>query len=80
MPIATVIVPFFNTGNFLNEAIESVLRQSFVDWELILVDDQSNDNSAKIAIDYSIKYPNKIFYVKPNKLKNQGPSFPKIRD
>jgi glycosyltransferase involved in cell wall biosynthesis len=41
-----VIVPFYNPGAFLEEAVEIVRRQSLHDWELILVDDGSTDQSA----------------------------------
>lgn len=59
-PQISVITPFFNTGPYLSESIESVLRQSFEDWELILIDDGSSDDSPKIARHYAQRYPEKI--------------------
>ncbi len=45
----SVIIPFFNRKKYLGKAIESVLNQSYADWELILVDDGSTDDSLRIA-------------------------------
>lgn len=45
----TVAIPFYNADTFLEDAIRSVFAQTFVDWELLLVDDGSVDNSLAIA-------------------------------
>ena len=47
-PFFTIIMPVFNGENFISEAINSVLNQSYSDWELIIVDDGSTDNSISI--------------------------------
>lgn len=47
--MVTIGLPFFNAEPYLAEAIKSVLVQTFRDWELILVDDGSSDNSLQIA-------------------------------
>jgi glycosyltransferase involved in cell wall biosynthesis len=47
-PKVSVYIPSHNYGKFLEEAIESVLRQTVDDWELILIDDNSTDNTEKI--------------------------------
>jgi glycosyltransferase involved in cell wall biosynthesis len=49
MPTISVITPFLNLERYLSAAIESVRAQTFVDWELILVDDGSSDRSIEIA-------------------------------
>jgi len=49
MPEISVVIPVFNTEKYLAECLESVLHQTFVDFEAILVDDGSTDSSADIA-------------------------------
>lgn len=49
MPEISIIVPVYNVASYLEECIASILSQTFTDWELILVDDGSTDNSADIA-------------------------------
>lgn len=51
----SVIIPTYNRGWILNEAIDSVLSQTFKDYELIVVDDGSDDNTAEILKNYSKK-------------------------
>lgn len=60
MPLVSIIIPIFNTEEYLEQCIESVLEQPFNDWELILVDDGSTDSSPRIiekfvSLDYRIK-------------------------
>lgn len=49
MPMLSVLTPFYNQERFLGEAVDSILRQSFTDFELILIDDGSTDGSLAIA-------------------------------
>jgi len=51
----TIAIPFFNAEAFLLDAIRSVFAQTYQDWELLLIDDGSTDNSLKIA--QSVKDP-----------------------
>ena len=52
MPKLSVIVPVYNTKEYLHECIDSILAQTFRDFELILVDDGSTDGSGGICDDY----------------------------
>lgn len=52
MPNVSIIVPVYNAEDYLAEAIESVLRQTCRDFELLLIDDRSTDNSLKICEAY----------------------------
>lgn len=51
-PIISLIMPVYNTERYLKEAIESVINQTFVQWEMICVNDGSTDNSLNILLDY----------------------------
>lgn len=55
LPVITVIMPCFNAGNYLSAGIDSVLSQSFRDWELIIIDDGSSDDSLSIARKYAVE-------------------------
>lgn len=52
-PRVSVITPFLNAERFIQEAIESVLAQTYDSWELMLVDDGSADGSTDIALRYA---------------------------
>ena len=47
-PKLSVIMPVYNAGELLKESMESVLNQTFKDFEFIIINDCSNDNSSKI--------------------------------
>lgn len=53
MPIISIIVPVYNVEKYLNKCINSILNQTFEDYELILVDDGSTDNSSRICDEYA---------------------------
>lgn len=55
MPLISVIVPIYNAEKFLHYCIDSILNQSFVDFEILLVNDGSTDNSGKICDKYAEK-------------------------
>ena len=58
----SVIVPVYNTEKYLNRAIDSLLRQTLKDIEIILVDDGSTDNCSKICDDYA-KQDNRVVVI-----------------
>jgi glycosyltransferase involved in cell wall biosynthesis len=59
-PLVSVVTPFYNTQQYLAECIESVLRQSYGNWEYIVVDNCSTDGSSDIAAAYAARFPRKI--------------------
>ena len=52
----SIILPIFNVEKYLIECVESILSQSFSNYEIILVDDGSTDNSSQICDDYASRY------------------------
>ena len=51
--LISVVIPIYNAEDTLRECVQSVLRQSYPDYELILVDDGSSDNSSTICDEYA---------------------------
>jgi glycosyltransferase involved in cell wall biosynthesis len=72
LPLVSVIMPVYNAGDFLVPAIESILAQTYKNFELIIVDDASTDNSATILSLYKNKYPKKITVISLKKNLNAG--------
>lgn len=70
-PVVSAVIPAYNASLFLPEAIESVLSQTFTNFELLVVDDGSTDNTASIVKQYSQKDSR----VKLFSQTNQGVSF-----
>jgi len=70
-PFVDVILPNYNKAEFLEEAINSVIIQTYKNWHLYIVDDHSNDNSVKV-IDKFLNLEN-VTVIKL--YKNKGPSF-----
>src|ERR1035438_3740841 len=62
-PLVTVVIPFLNTERFIKEAIESVLAQTYENWELLFVDDGSADSSARIEAGYVERFPHRMSYL-----------------
>lgn len=54
-PFISVVVPCYNQAHYLSDSLQSVLEQSFSDWECIVVDDGSPDNTEEIVQEWLIK-------------------------
>lgn len=65
-PLVTVIIPVYNSEKTLRKCIDSILYQSFKDFELILVDDGSTDLSPQICDEYAVKDSRVKVFHKPN--------------
>lgn len=60
----SIIVPVYNVEKYLAKCIESILNQTNQDFELLLVNDGTKDNSQKIIDEYVAKYPDMIKAIK----------------
>lgn len=65
-PMISVIIPVYNAGRFIERAITSVINQTVTDWELILVDDGSKDDSLAICRRMALTDSRIRVYTKPN--------------
>lgn len=73
-PRVSVIMSFFNAEPYIQEAIESVMAQTYDAWELLLVDDGSADGSTEIALRYVKARPERIRYLSHPGRRNMGAS------
>ncbi len=51
-PLVTIIVPSFNKGIYIEDTIESVIQQTYINWELLIIEDGSTDNSVQLISKY----------------------------
>lgn len=64
-PIISIIVPVYNAEKTLNRCVDSILSQTFQDWELLLIDDGSTDRSGELCDQYATKDQRiKVFHKK----------------
>lgn len=71
-PMVSVIMPVYNAGLFLREAINSILNQTYKNFELIIVNDASIDNSWEIISSFKKQFPQKIRVIRLSKNLNRG--------
>ena len=66
MPLISIIVPIFNMEKLMRKCLDSILGQTFQDYECLLIDDGSKDSSPAICDEYAAKDPRFIAFHKPN--------------
>src|SRR5258708_538275 len=71
-PVVSVIVTFWNAERFFDEAIQSVLAQTYTSWELLLVDDGSTDGSTTVARAYAARWGDRNRYLEHSEHENRG--------
>mgnify|MGYP005829057215 CR=1 FL=1 len=62
----SVIIPTYNRGKILKRAIDSILSQTYTNWELIIIDDGGEDDTKEVIKAYQEKYNNIFYYKFPN--------------
>jgi hypothetical protein len=73
-PAVSIVLPFFHADAFFSEAIESVLAQTFHDWELLLVDDGSTEADRETALRYVALHHGCLRYLTHDGRQNRGAS------
>lgn len=69
----SILMGIYNCAGTLSEAIDSILNQTYTDWELILCDDGSTDDTYAVAKNYQVRWPEKIILIKNDQ--NMGLNF-----
>ena len=69
----SVIIPCYSVGQFIPNSLNSVLDQTFIDYEILVCDDCSTDNTLEILKYYKNRFPDKISIFQNNK--NEGAGF-----
>jgi glycosyltransferase involved in cell wall biosynthesis len=65
-PLISLIIPTYNRAHLITETIESVKKQTYTNWELIIVDDGSTDNTEEVIKSYISSDPRIFFYRRPS--------------
>lgn len=63
-PKISIIVPVYKAEKYLCKCVDSLLAQTFTDFEVLLIDDGSPDDSGKICDEYSIKDRRSVYFIK----------------
>lgn len=66
-PILSIIIPVYNSKNYLKECLDSVVSNNLNQVEILVINDGSDDGSAKIIKEYSNRYPQIIYYNRENR-------------
>ena len=65
-PLVSIIIPTYNRAHLIGETLDSVLAQTYQNWECIIVDDGSSDNTDDVVNDYVKKDPRFKYYYRPD--------------
>lgn len=65
-PLVSVIIPVFNTGNYVSDTLKSIIKQDYPNFEVIVIDDGSTDNSGDICDDFARRISNLHIYHQRN--------------
>ena len=68
----SIIIPVYNVEKFIRQCLDSILSQSYKNYEVILIDDKSKDSSLDIIREYEKKYSNFFVILKLKKTKSSS--------
>ena len=71
-PLVSIVLPVYNGERFLRASIDSVIAQTYQNWELLILDDCSTDSSPEIAKEYAQKDPRILYYRNEKNLRLPG--------
>ena len=54
-PLISIIIPTYNRAHIIGETLDSIIAQTYTNWECIVVDDGSSDNTAEVMAKYIVK-------------------------
>ena len=63
MKKVTLIIPVYNSEKYIGKCLDSILNQTYTNFEILVVNDGSKDNSQKVIEEYQNKYPDKIIAI-----------------
>ena len=66
--MVSIVIPIYNSAPYLSSCLESLLKQTISDWEAIMIDDASTDESAQIATSYCEQDPRFILLLQPHNM------------
>ena len=72
-PLVSIIIPTYNRAHLISETLDSILAQTYMNWECIVVDDGSTDNTNSVVIGY-VSNDSRFQYHQRPKYKTKGPS------
>ena len=68
VPVVSIVLTVYNRQEYLKRCVDSIIHQSFKDWEVIAIDDGSEDGSVQILKEYEVKFHN-VRLIKQNNMK-----------
>lgn len=71
-PLVSIIIPTYNRADLIGETLDSILAQTYHNWECIVVDDGSTDNTSEVLANYTKKDSRISYYHRPNQYKAGG--------
>ena len=64
-PLISIIIPTFNRAHYIQETLDSILNQTYINWECIIIDDGSEDNTQEVLAKYLKKDVRFQFHIRP---------------